>query len=242
MNKKINKIIDFCLSFIYPERCAICDDVISYEAGGICAECIKKIKLIDHNRCYKCGKQLMQDVEEYCHDCKKISHNFDRGYSLFTYAGDIKESIYRFKYANRRRYAKFYGDMISKELYSEIKSLSPDALIPVPIHKKRLKKRGYNQAELIADEIGLRMGIPVLKNYIIRTKYTKPLKLLSAIERQNNLKKAFKIAQNDVKLESIVIVDDIYTTGSTVDEISGILKGAGVKKVYFVSLASGYNI
>ena len=121
----------------------------------------------------------------------------------------------------------------------QILAWKPDALIPVPLHKKRLEKRGYNQAALLAGQIGDRLRIPVLSDWIIREKNTAPLKQLDAAERQNNLKKAFKIRRDDVKLSTIVIIDDIYTTGSTVDEIAAECRKKGVHTVCFAALSAG---
>lgn len=238
---RLDRIKDFLLSLIYPERCTICDEVIDYNSEGICEDCRKKVKIID-NRCYKCGKQLASETMQYCADCQNRKHKYDRGYSLYVYNDDIKNSIYRFKYANRRRYAKFYGREMAIHLGNEIRNFKPDALIPVPLYRKKLEKRGYNQAALLAEQIGRQLDIPVLEDIIVREKDTQPLKLLRPEERQKNLEKAFKMGNNDVKLNSIVIVDDIYTTGSTINEISGVFRAAGVNKIGFVSLASGSNI
>ena len=120
--------------------------------------------------------------------------------------------------------------------------INPDALIPVPIHSSRMRSRGYNQAELVARELSRHSGIPVNTKLIQRVKRTKPLKSLSHSERQNNLKRAFKILQNDVKLNTIVIIDDIYTTGSTIDAMTGVLNDAGVKNVYYMALTIGRGI
>ena len=100
-------------------------------------------------------------------------------------------------------------------------------------------KRGYNQAELLALEIGKQLGIRVENNWLIRTKNTVPQKLLNGQERQNNLKKAFKAGQNDVKLNAIVIIDDIYTTGSTIDAMAAVCRQQGVSRIYFAALSIG---
>ena len=114
-----------------------------------------------------------------------------------------------------------------------------DALVPVPIHKSRRYQRGYNQAEVLARELSVLTGIPLVTNLILRVHKTVPMKDLSVRERQNNLKKAFKICRNDVKLSTIIIIDDIYTTGSTIDAMSYELRKAGVERIYFMSLAIG---
>ena len=117
-----------------------------------------------------------------------------------------------------------------------------DAIIPVPLHKTREKQRGYNQAALIARELGKRLNIPVEEEFVGRIRQTLPQKNLKGKERQNNLKNAFKIRQNDVKLNTVIVVDDIYTTGTTMDEIAGCLKRAGIREIYCISLAVGRGI
>lgn len=123
-----------------------------------------------------------------------------------------------------------------------ILSWRPDALVPVPLHPERERKRGYNQAALLAQALGKRLNIPVLSDWLVRVKNTKPQKELEGTARQNNLKKAFKIVQDDVKLNTIVIIDDIYTTGSTIDAAALECRAAGVRRVFFITLAIGKGL
>lgn len=111
--------------------------------------------------------------------------------------------------------------------------------MPIPIHPSRKRQRGYNQAELLAKVISARTGVPMRCDIVARRKKTTPQKGLDDVERQNNLKRAFKILKNDVKLSTIVIIDDIYTTGSTVDAMTATLQTAGVKNIYYAALAIG---
>lgn len=120
-----------------------------------------------------------------------------------------------------------------------VRGLSPDALVPVPLHEKRLAARGYNQAALLAEEIGKALHIPVYDKLVVRGKNTVPQKTLNRAERQNNLKRAFKIVANDVKLKTIILIDDIYTTGSTLDALAETLTEAGAEKIYFLTLSAG---
>ena len=131
---------------------------------------------------------------------------------------------------------------MEEKLGKTIRGWQAQALIPVPIHKERRRKRGYNQAELLADRLGKRMGIPVRNDLIVRCKKTIPQKNLKGAERENNLKRAFKIRRNDVKLSTIIIIDDIYTTGSTVDEMAEMLGQLGIDKIYVLTLAIGKGI
>lgn len=176
-----------------------------------------------------------------CADCRRETHVFLRGRSLYEYA-DAAPSIYRMKYGKRQEYAEFFGEEAAEHLAGFIREVHPDALIPIPLHKKRLRKRGYNQAALLARVIGASAGVPVYEKMMLRIKNTSPLKKQNPEERQNNLKKAFIIAQNDVKLNTIIIVDDIYTTGSTIDEAARVWRAAGVPNVYFIALACGAGV
>ena len=189
----------------------------------------------------KCGKELAEEGEEYCTDCRRHRHLFDRGRALFAYKS-ISDSIYRFKYKGRREYAAYYAECMAGRLGGWIMRCRPDALVPVPIHNARRRARGYNQAEVLAKELGRILNIPVESNLIKRVRKTAPMKDLSASERQNNLKRAFKICRNDVKLSTIIIIDDIYTTGSTIDAMSYELRKAGVKRIYFAALAIGKGL
>ena len=192
--------------------------------------------------CMRCGKKLDSE-EEYCADCKRQNHEFVRGRSLYEYES-VAGAIYRMKYNGRQEYAEYFGEEICRYLGTFIRRIQPDVLIPVPLHPRKMRMRGYNQAALLARAVGNRVGVPVGEDLVMRVKNTKPLKLQNPYERQNNLKKAFIINKNDVKLKmtSAILVDDIYTTGSTVDEISRVLKAEGVEKVYVITLACGGGI
>ena len=119
----------------------------------------------------------------------------------------------------------------------------PDVIVPVPLYRGKLRKRGYNQAACLARALGRSLELPVDEKLVKRVRNTAPMKHLNPTERQNNLKKAFIIGRNDVKLyDRIILVDDIYTTGTTLDEIAALLKEHGVSKVYCVTLACGSGV
>ncbi|MDR2889040.1 MAG: ComF family protein [Lachnospiraceae bacterium] len=225
------------INIFFPRRCPVCDDVVRSSEGLICLHCRPRLKYITDPICMKCGKKLMTAVE-YCHDCIGRQHMYDRGMALYDYRS-IADSIYRFKYQGRREYADFYGREMGKYLGEEIKSLQSDVLLPVPIHRQRMRERGYNQASVLAKAISRELGIPVADKLMIRQRKTTPQKELDPTERQNNLKKAFKIFRNDVKLDTVTVIDDIYTTGSTIDAIAVELRRVGVRRVYFVALSIG---
>ncbi len=222
----------------FPRRCPVCDRPVKPAGELVCRDCAGQLKYVKEPFCMRCGKALTDPRQEYCFDCRHQSHVYDRGVSLYEYPC-VRRSIYRFKYGGRQEYAAFFGREMARRLGGQILAWKPDALIPVPLHKRRLRSRGYNQALLLAREMGRYLNVPVVEDWIVREKNTRPQKLLDGKERQNNLKKAFKTGRNDVKLNTIVIIDDIYTTGSTVDEMAALCRRHGVKKIYFAALSIG---
>ncbi|WP_408070003.1 ComF family protein [Butyrivibrio sp. JL13D10] len=235
---QIEELREGVISILYPRRCPVCDDIVGRGKGLVHPECKKIIKPAGRIICMKCGKPLADAEKEYCPDCEKISHDYDRGFGIFRYR-TISGSIYRFKYSGRREYADFYAESAKRYLGEAIKSMGADAIIPVPMYKKKQRKRGYNQAEEFALALGKAVGIPVRNDIVYRTRDTVPMKLLDVSQRRSNLKKAFNIYENDVEFKCIILVDDIYTTGSTIDELAREFRRHGVKRIFFVTLAIG---
>ncbi|WP_185752380.1 ComF family protein [Butyrivibrio sp. AE2032] len=126
-----------------------------------------------------------------------------------------------------------------KSLGKRLKRLGIEVIVPVPMYKDKERKRGYNQAEVYAKAVSKALDIPMDNGLIKRVRNTAPMKELDAVRRRNNLKKAFIMPQNDVKFKCVLIIDDIYTTGSTIDEIAHEFQMAGVEKIYFLTLAIG---
>lgn len=236
--QSVTKLREYLPDLLFPRRCVVCDEITDNRQKGVCRECEDKIVYIRPPFCMKCGKQLNNQRKEYCSDCHKIKHLYIQGTALYEYAG-MSDSLSRFKYASRREYALFFGRELAEKRGDWLRAIGADALVPVPIHSSRKRKRGYNQAQLIAEELSRCTGIPVNTKIIARVKRTLPQKELNDRQRQNNLKRAFKILQNDVKLSTIVIIDDIYTTGSTIDAMTEVLKDAGIERVYYMALAAG---
>lgn len=230
----LGKIADI----FFPRVCPVCGKV----PGGremICDECRADVKIIREPKCIKCGRALNSGENIYCRDCKNRRHFFDKGVSLFEYSGEIQKSVYRFKYDNSREYADYYG-MKSAQVYEKtFKRWGIDIIIPVPMYKKKELKRGYNQAEVFAGKVAYYTDIPVDTKCLIRRKSTLPQKGLNDEMRRLNLSGAFAVdTTRAAKYERVLIVDDIYTTGSTIDACAKLLKSAGIKKVYFLCIAT----
>ena len=187
----------------------------------------------------KCGKQLETEEQEYCHDCATREHVFDRGVAAFAYSDSMKKSMYAFKYNNRREYAQFYADAIAEKYGDIIKIWGPQVIVPVPLHKARLRKRGYNQAEILAKALSRRLGIPVDAGCLLRIKNTTPQKKLNDRQRCNNINNAFQMTKYSVEYKKILLIDDIYTTGATINECAMVMKKSGVEKVFFATVCIG---
>lgn len=242
------------MELLYPRKCIFCGRAISMKSyRGIiegktydllCEGCKANITdaYIEEPYCLKCGKQLDSMTQEYCNDCRRLDHIYDRGLSVFKYHDHIKESIYRFKYKDCKCYGDFYGEQMAEKYTEIIKKWQPDAIVPVPIHKARMKKRGYNQAEVIGRALSKRLNIPMDIKVLFREKKTEPQKKLSKEIRIKNVENAFKVLANVVKYNKIILVDDIYTTGATINACARVLKQAGVREVYFISICIGEGI
>lgn len=232
------RIIEKVLDLLFPPRCPVCDQPVPVDEGLICRKCQPKMKYIKDPRCRKCGKQLGSEHDIFCQDCNRKSHDYQYGFALYDYQS-VQNSIFRFKYQKRAEYSRYYGYDMCKNLWDEIKAMQADAIIPIPLHREREKIRGYNQAQEIARVISEIMDIPMYANLVKRVKNTVPQKKLDEFERQNNLKNAFHIQADDVKLKRVILVDDIYTTGSTIDAVSKELRRHGVGEIYFLTLSIG---
>lgn len=228
---------------LFPRRCPVCDRAmfssIFLKTELCCPTCRSIPEYVQEPVCKKCGKPIENEREEYCYDCQKHPRNFVQGKALWLYKGKVKQSMYRFKYQNRREYARYYGSEIVRVYGTWIQRNQIEAIIPIPLHRTRKRQRGYNQTELLAREIGKQMNLPIYPNLLKRVRKTKAQKNLDDAERKNNLKKAFKTQENKVQLSQILLVDDIYTTGSTMNEAALELQKAGIERVYCISVCIG---
>lgn len=194
-----------------------------------------------------CGRPVLSDLVEYCFDCEKKKKRGDKdtffqGKSLLLYKGVVKQTMYRFKYSNKREYGTFFAELAMEQWGEWLFRCEIDAIVPVPMFRRKKRMRGYNQAEVFGRELAKYLGVPMDRNVVIRKKDTRPMKELNDIERENNLRNAFQIARDIVKYKKILLVDDIYTTGSTADEVSRVLLEAGVEKIYFLSICMGQGL
>lgn len=235
---RLSKLSDIVIELLYPRRCLVCRDIVS-KGNFICKECVDKLNYVQPPYCFKCGKHIDSEESEYCDDCTKETRRYRKGFPVFEYHGAIKESVMAFKYKNKREYAAFYADEVMKRYGEVLEHVHAEALIPVPIYKKKRRIRGYNQAEVLAQELSKRLGVPCYRNTLVRVENTKVQKLLDHNQRKKNLKRAFKRVQDGVELKTVILVDDIYTSGATVEACTEVLLATGIENVYYVSVCIG---
>lgn len=245
-NKMLNKIKwagEQILSLLYPDICPFCGRILKRgRKEQICPVCQFKLPYIYEPRCKKCGKPVSKDQQEYCWDCEHHRHYYERGLAVWEHQPIVARSLYQFKYHNRRIYSRFFAKEMVRSYKSIIHNWNIDLIVPIPISKKRKRQRGYNQAELIARDLGILMGIPVESCGLVRIKDTVAQKKLDVQERKRNLFRAFAWRREKKLRGNVLLIDDIYTTGNTIDAAAKILKEAGAIKVYFltVSIGEGY--
>lgn len=224
---------------IYPRRCPFCQEIRPYQGGSVCRTCFDALKRVNQPHCMKCGKTLENEEEEYCQDCMAVPKSYQRGFPVFFYEEPLKTALYGFKYKNQRDYAEFFAECMYQFYKKDFARLGLEGIVPVPVHPNRKRKRGYNQAQLLATELGSRLKTPVYKDYLVRIVDTSPQKELNDKIRIKNLKNAFKRGRNRIELKKVLLVDDIYTSGATIEACTRILLSEGVEQVYYTSVAIG---
>ena len=234
MNKKIQYLL-------FPKRCVACDKVLDFGRYkyGFCKKCKNKITYAYEPVCKVCGKVIIDSNGELCNDCMGKKHYFLQAKGVYVYEGPIKGVMYRFKYSNRRCYKYTFARDIVRVHGKWLRGIRIDAIIPVPMYKKKQRKRGYNQAALIAEALAKEIGVVCYSKIVSRNRDTTPMKGLSDTQRQKNLKNAFNFSQKGLQLERVLLIDDIYTTGATMDSVAKVLRDAGVKEVYGLCMCVG---
>ena len=227
----------------YPPRCMVCGEVLSQREKryGLCTRCRPSVTVIKEPFCMKCGKKLSDSSLEYCEDCEESGKNrfFSAGRGIYLYDGVMREVMYRFKYKNKRYYADYFARQALRLYHRWISDIKPDLILPVPMFRAKMKKRGYDQAMCFASSLSKVFDIPLGKGVLSRVRSTLPQKGLSGAQRRLNLKNAFHIRGNLVQSQRILLVDDIYTTGSTVDAAAEALKKEGAAEVCCMYICVG---
>ncbi len=209
----------------------------------ICAPCRKKIRYVSGPVCCLCGKPLRDENAEYCSSCRKERPGFVQGIAWAEYSSRyIRRFLAQVKYHNGRQLLDYPCQDFAKRISGRVKRWNAQALIPVPVHEERRRLRGYNQAEEIAVRLSRELEIPVDPCLLYRTENTEAQKDLGALKRHENLLHAFSAKRREHPYHTVILVDDIYTTGATASACTLALKRAGVRAVYVLVLAISRDI
>ena len=192
-------------------------------------------------QCKKCGRPVRYQEQEYCYECQKKTHYYEQGRSIWLHKHPVNWSIYQFKYHNRRIYGEFYAQELVRIYGKMIQEWNIDVIIPIPLHKKRRRKRGFNQTEIIAQKVGELLQIPVDAQALIRVQNTRAQKELNHKERGKNVSGAFSVNADWIPKKHVLLIDDIYTTGSTLDEAAKVLHRQFDLKVWFLTISIGQD-
>lgn len=221
------------LDILYPRRCPLCNEILRDPAGLICRECARVIKPIKSPVCMKCGVPVPEE-EEFCPECRRHIHLFRQGRGIFVYNEGWKASLERYKYYGSREFGDFYAAAMVKWGGSDIRRWGIDIITGVPLHIRKERTRGFGQAWYIAERIAARTGIPASKKLLRKIRRTDSQKKLDYVHRRSNLAGAFEASREAVG-RHVLIVDDVYTTGSTIDACAEALLKAGAADVCFLT-------
>ena len=241
----LGELINGLLDIIYPKTCVVCKKNlkdISAIDNVVCAECWERIKRNLPPFCYSCGRHLEEShfTKHICPSCIKRPLHFDRAFSPCVYEGVIKELIQEFKYKGK----DYLGLILIKPMIEFIKEYNipidyVDFIIPIPLHKTRLREREFNQAEVLSNHIAKEFNKEVLNDHLMRHRFTKTQTELEEKERFFNVRGSFSVKKTEsIKGKNILLVDDVLTTAATSSEAAYALKNAGANIVFVLTLAN----
>lgn len=228
------------VNLFYPLHCPACGCALdAMNREGICGTCAGRIKRTPRPYCNSCGRPVNHE-DAVCPECRKMTLHFDRAYSACLYEDVLKELIHTLKYGGGASCAKFLSGLMIDFLRRNEEILNgADIVTFVPLDSKRLRERGFNQSKIFAREIGLAFGLPVMDT-LKKARRTKNQNELPREERLTNLKGAFRARPGrDIKGRTVLLVDDVMTTGATLSECAVTLNAVGAGKVRCFTLARG---
>lgn len=232
-------ITQHLLNLLYPPRCPVCSRILLPGEDLVCGSCEGTLPYVQEPYCLRCGKPVRRAEREYCADCLSGGHHFDEGRAVFLYEKGLRLSVNRMKFLGRREYIPFYADRLSRLFEETAPAWRAECLVPVPMHPRKRAQRGFDQALLLARGLSRLCRLPVREDLLVRERYTKPSKKLGRGERRKNLRGVFRIRPGAAVPESLILIDDIYTTGATMDEAAFTLRRGGVRRIFFLTLCIG---
>jgi ComF family protein len=226
---RLSRIKGMALDLLFPRWCVGC----GREGDFICPSCLKSLPRIMPPLCPRCG--LPQSNADLCPGCRGGQAEIDGIRAPFRFDGVVRRAVHQLKYQNLRALAGLLAQLLSEYLLTN--PLPGEVLVPVPLHPQRLRERGYNQSRLLAGELGKLAGLPVVDDCLVRERHSLPqARTASVAERRGNVAGAFACRY---RLEGgpVILIDDVATTGATLDACARALKEAGAASVWGLVLA-----
>lgn len=241
----IKPLVTASLGLIYPRACTCCSNVLSPDEQQICESCKQSLFHLKQPICQICGSPVKKDNPGCvrCHNCPHDSIQFERSRALLDYNdSNVRQMIHTFKFEYFHGMAEDLSQFLVEGFNQYFQDENIDFIVPVPLHKRRQRHREFNQSYLLAKHLSDEIHIPINDDLVIRNRWTKPQTQLTRNERQSNIRGAFSVIDPDtVQNQTILIIDDVVTTGSTVNELSAVLKQNGAARILVLSLARAYT-
>lgn len=230
------------MELFLPRCCAGCQKSWLHSHQGFwCDVCLDELPWLESPICPQCGRPFSKSPsapDHLCGDCLLSGFLFDRARSATHHAGVVRKGIHQLKFGGQLHWVPPLAELLVRLVRREAAVLPVDMIFPVPLHVKRLRQRGFNQAGLLARSLGRQLGVAVRYDCLVRKCWTEPQTRLNREERLHNVKDAFRVADaNKVRERRILIVDDVYTTGTTLNECAKTLKAAGASAVHAVTIS-----
>lgn len=203
--------------------------------------CERRLSFLSGPVCMKCGGPIASEEAEYCEKCAVSDRGWDMGRSAYPYQGTAGSIIRTIKNEGTEEFVRFFAAQLHISQKSYLYRTGAECIVPVPLHPEKLRRRGFNQAELLAEALSRETGIPV-RLLLNKEKKTKEQKHLTKTQRQTNVKDVYRVDETVLGRElpqTVLLLDDIITTGSTLTACARVLKKAGIKKVYFLTVCAG---
>ena len=221
---------EILLDFLFPPHCAGC----GREGRFICQSCLESLPRIEPPYCERCGTPLASVGP--CPGCDRSPLSIDGIRSLFLFEGAARQAVHSLKYRNIKALAHPLGQLLAQ--YLNHHALPAQVLVPVPLHRQRLRQRGYNQAALLAQELGRQTGLPMQEGALLRLRNAPAqAKANAAAERVDNVRGAFRCSSPVLQGKQALLIDDVCTTGATLNACAVALKEAGAASVWGLTVA-----
>lgn len=215
----------FVLDLFFPNRCPLCGNVINWKIE-YCNSCYDELPYTGDELCHECGNEISSCT---CHDSERF---FSRCYAAFYYQGSAKGGVIYLKNTKNDVFPRLFADKTAEDIKADAFISKADCIVPVPMSKLKLRRRGFNQAEVLADALGERLGIPVYRQALIKSESVVAQHKLSANRRKSNAARLYSAGNAaEIKNKTVIIVDDVMTTGSTINSCAEILLEMGANSV-----------